>query len=568
MKQLPVADPGVADHRSATRYLLWVARTQAATMCVAAGFGIVWMVTQALMPATVGRAVDALAVGSMSGLTRWSLALLALGLIQTAAGIARHRFAVTNWLAASYRTVQVTARQACRLGGTLPKRVATGEVVSVGTSDIAHVGNTMDITARGAGAVVALVVITVIMLRTSVPLGLVVLVGVPVLMAVVGLMLRPLHKRQQAYRDLSGKLTGQASDIVAGLRVLRGVGGEAAFTARYRAESQRLRAAGVRVARVDSVLHAFQVLLPGSFVVLVTWLGARFALDGRITAGQLVSFYGYAAFLIAPLRTLTEMADKMVRGHVSARRVVRILALTPEIAEPVQPVAAPDAGTAELVDPDSGVVVRPGMLTAIAAATPEEAAAIADRLGRHADSGALLSGVPLRELATRAVRERILVADNDARLFSGLLHAELDPRDHTDRGALAAALHTASAEDIITALPDGLDTPVVERGREFSGGQQQRLRLIRALMADPPILVLVEPTSAVDAHTEARIAQRLHAARAGRTTVVCTTSPLLLDRADHVVYVEGGRVRAEGTHRDLLDRSPDYAAAVTRGEDL
>ena len=108
---------------------------------------------------------------------------------------------------------------------------------------------------------------------------------------------------------------------------------------------------------------------------------------------------------------------------------------------------------------------------------------------------------------------------------------------------------------------------VAERGREFSGGQQQRLRLTRALLADPPVLVLVEPTSAVDAHTEARIAARLRDARAGRTTVVCTTSPLVLDRADHVVYVERGRVAAEGTHRELLDTSAAYAACVTRGED-
>jgi ABC-type multidrug transport system fused ATPase/permease subunit len=366
--------------------------------------------------------------------------------------------------------------------------------------------------------------------------------------------------------DCCCKLTGRASDIVAGLRVLRGVGGEAAFAARYRAESQQVRSAGVRVARVDSVLHAFQILLPGSFVVLVTWLGARFALDGRITAGQLVAFYGYAAFLVSPLRTLTEMADKMTRGHVSARRVVRILALEPEIAEPAHP-AVPPSGDAELVDPDSGVVIQTGLLTAIATATPEEAVAIADRLGRFTDSGARLAGVPLRELATAAVRERIVVADNDARLFSGPLRTELDPRDTGDREALAAALHTASAEDIVDALPEGLDTLVVERGREFSGGQQQRLRLVRALLADPPILVLVEPTSAVDAHTEARIAQRLGAARAGRTTVVCTTSPLLLDRADHVVYVEDGRVCAEGTHRDLLDRCAGYAATVTRGED-
>src|SRR5690606_35546613 len=103
-------------------------------------------------------------------------------------------------------------------------------------------------------------------------------------------------------------------------------------------------------------------------------------------------------------------------------------------------------------------------------------------------------------------------------------------------------------------------------GREFSGRQQQRLRLARALLADPEVLIRVEPTSAVDAHTEARIAERLAAARAGRPTLVCTTSPLVLDRTDHVIYVEDGRVRAEGTHRDLLTTCPPYAATVTRGE--
>ena len=130
---------------------------------------------------------------------------------------------------------------------------------------------------------------------------------------------------------------------------------------------------------------------------------------------------------------------------------------------------------------------------------------------------------------------------------------------------LREALHAASAEDVVEALPEGLDTLVAERGREFSGGQQQRLRLTRALVADPPVLVLVEPTSAVDAHTEARIGSRLAAARAGRTTVVCTTSPLVLDQADHVIYVESGRVARRGhpprTARHLARLRRD----VTRG---
>ncbi|GAB3508379.1 ABC transporter ATP-binding protein [Phytohabitans suffuscus] len=568
MRSLPVADPGVPDHRSATRYLWWLAVRTWPSMAAGIAWGVVWMVSQALMPAVIGKAVDAgLADRDRGALLTWGAVLLALGLVQAAAGIIRHRLAVFNWLAGAYRTIQLTIGQANRLGATLPKRLATGEVVSIGTADIGHIGNALDVTARGAGSVAAIVTIAAILFSTSVPLGLVVIVGVPLLMVLVGGLIRPLHRRQQAYRDQQGKLTTRAGDIVTGLRVLRGVGGEATFAARYRAESQALRSAGVRVARVESVLEAAQVLVPGVFVVLVVWLGARFALRGEITPGELVSFYGYASFLIAPLRTITEMIDKMTRGHVAARRVVSMLALRRDLAEPAHPASLPD-GDGDLVDAESGVVVRPGRLTAIAATAPEEAAAIADRLGRYVDGEVTLSGVPLRDLPLATVRERILVADNDGRLFSGPLRAELaGPDGDRSDERIAAALVAASASDIVEALPAGLDTVVAERGREFSGGQQQRLRLVRALLADPRVLVLVEPTSAVDAHTEQRIAARLGPARAGRATVVCTTSPLVLDRADHVLFVEDAKVAAEGSHRELLETEPRYAAVVTRGEE-
>jgi ABC-type multidrug transport system fused ATPase/permease subunit len=565
MKTLPVPDPGEPDARSAGHFLVWMARVHTGTLVVAMCFGIAWMVCQALMPALIGQSVDAIAEGN-TGRVGWLAAgLFGLGVGQAYFGIMRHRFAVTNWLSAAYQTMQVTARQATRLGATLPKRLAAGEVVAIGTSDISGIGHSMDILARGAGAVVAIVVITVLLLRVSVPLGLLVVVGVTALVVTVGLLLRPLHRRQQAHRDLTGQLTGRAADIVAGLRILRGVGGEAAFAQRYRSRSQGVRAAGVRVAKVEAALEAAQVLLPGAFLVLVIWLGARFTLDGRITAGQLVSFYAYAAFLVVPLRALTEAADKITRGHVASRRVVRLLRLTPEITDPPSPVRdVPVSGN--LVDPDSGVVVRPGQVTAIAAARPDDAVTIVDRLSRFDPaSQARLSGVPLHDMRVSEVRSKIVVADNDALLFRGRLRDVLGLGCSDE--AIAAALRVAAAEDIVEALPDGLDTVIAERGRDFSGGQQQRLRLVRALLVDPPILLLVEPTSAVDAHTEARIASRMAAARAGRTTVVCTTSPLLLDRADIVLYVEDGRLLAEGTHAELLDRVPAYAATVTRGEE-
>jgi ABC-type multidrug transport system fused ATPase/permease subunit len=134
----------------------------------------------------------------------------------------------------------------------------------------------------------------------------------------------------------------------------------------------------------------------------------------------------------------------------------------------------------------------------------------------------------------------------------------------TARPTVAEALEAAAATDIIEGLTDGLRTELPERGRTLSGGQRQRIVLAAALRADPDVLVLDEPTSAVDAHTEAVIGGRLRALRAGRTTVVFSTSPFLLEQADTVAFLDGG-VRASGSHRVLLDTEPRYRRLVTRG---
>ena len=150
-------------------------------------------------------------------------------------------------------------------------------------------------------------------------------------------------------------------------------------------------------------------------------------------------------------------------------------------------------------------------------------------------------------------------------MFSGRLGDRLDVKGNGDLGP---ALDTASADDILDALPEGLDAIVNERGRSFSGGQRQRLVLVRALTADPEILILVEPTSAVDAHTEARIAARLRRHQAGRTTVVTSTSPLMLDAVDEVALLRDGRIVAIGSHGELLRSNADYRAVVIRETEL
>jgi len=553
--------------------MLWLGRRQISTLAAAMVFGIVWMLAQALVPWALGRAVDAgIEADDVRALLLWSGVLLALALAQAGSGVARHRFAVSNWVQAALNSSQLVGHHVTKVGSAMPARLPTGEVVSTVASDAVRLGDAYDVIARFVGAIVAYAVVAVLLLSASVELGIVVLVGVPVTAALLAFVVRPLQRRQLAQREQAGRLTSLGADTVAGLRVLRGVGGEGVFLARYNERSQQVRRAGVSVAGVQSWLDALQILLPGAFVALVTWLGARFVLAGEISPGELVSFYGYAAFLVVPLRTATEMLQKTIRGHVAAGRILGVLTVQPAVSDPASPAEEPADG-ADLADPTSGLQVRAGRLTALVGPDPASTAAVADRLGRFDDAhgSGLLGGVPLTELPVATARRRVVVADTDPRLFTGTLRTELDPWGrHTDDEILAA-LDAAGAADVLDALPRGLDDEVTERGRSFSGGQRQRISLARALLSDPEALVLVEPTSAVDAHTEALVAGRLREHRAGRTTVVVSASPLVLDRADEVALLLDGRVAATGTHHDLLRRDDEVGAAyrrtVLRGDD-
>ena len=411
MRDLPIADPGQPDTRSPTRLLVWVGRQQLWTLALGIAFGITWMVAQALMPYTIGRAIeDGIVSDDTSALATWALLLLGLGIVVGVAGVMRHRYAVQNWLQAAFLLVQVVSHHAARCGPAVRARVSTGEVVATVSNDALRAGGAFDITARLSGAIVSYAVVAAILLSTSVVLGLIVLVGVPILVLTLGLVIRPLQARQRAQREEVGRLTALGADTAAGLRVLRGIGGEQAFYARYHGRSQSVRRAGVAVATPQSTLDAAQVLLPGIFVVIVTWIGARFVVSGRIDAGDLVAFYGYAAFLVIPLRTAAEAVDKVTRALVGARRMLDVLAVERVVSEPEAPLPEPEPGAA-LVDERSGVVVAPGVLTCIVSAIPDDAAAIAARLGRlSAERGVRLGDRRLEDLPLAAVRRRIVVS--------------------------------------------------------------------------------------------------------------------------------------------------------------
>lgn len=562
---VPHPDPGVPDTRGPFRYLWWLVRCQPWRVLRGSAIGTIWMVGLAVRPYLVARAVDdGLVAGDHAALAGWAAAIVAAGVLLAWFGILRHRTMTFVREDATARSAEVLLRHLARTGAALPRRLAAGEVATVSGRDLSYVSNVLTLTGPGVGAVIAYAVVAVVLWRVDPALALLVLLGVPAVVVAVAPLLRRLERAESAYRGRQGLLTARVTDIVAGLRILAGVGGRDLFARHYEARSRDLLAEGYRVGRVNSWIEALAVAAPGVYLAVVVWLAARMTAAGDVSVGELVAVYGYVAILVVPVWVMLGCSHDVIRGRVAARRVIALLTVAPDPAGEPVPVSPAPAGPAPLRDPASGLVVPPGRLVAVAAADPADGLALVDRLGRFTASDVTWGGVPIAEVPLDEVRDRILVADHDAYLFEGTLRSVVAGRGPAD--AVPAAIRAASADDVVDALPDGLDTDVGAQGRTLSGGQRQRVRLARAVLADPEVLILVDPTSAVDAHTEARIADRLRAARAGRTTVVVTTSPLLLGRADTVAFLRAGRVAATGPHADLLAREPAYRSLVDRAD--
>ncbi|MFB7105147.1 ABC transporter transmembrane domain-containing protein [Streptomyces hydrogenans] len=573
--QLPYADPGVPDVRSGNRFLIWLGRRQLGGQVRSLLWGLVLQLSIAGLPVGVGLAVQAVIDHDGGRLALGCGVLVALGVGIAVGDTMLHRTAVTNWITAAARVQQLLARRTAELGALLTRRVAAGEVVAVSTGDVEKIGWFVEAFSRFAAAVLTLLAVCVGIAVYEPALGLVVAVGVPAL-ALAALPLLPrATRRADEQREKAGKATELASDTVAGLRVLRGIGGEELFLGRYRTASQEVRRAAVRSARMWALIAAVQVLLPGLLLIAVVAYGARLALDGTISVGALVTVYGAVALTHHPLRNVEEIAMAYAFSRPSAKRAARVLALSRGTEPAGGDREARAAG--DLYDPLTGLIAPAGLLTAVVCGDPDAAGRLAERLGGHPPEpgddhvSVRLGGVPLDELSLDAARTAVLVQDKEPVLLSGTLRELLDV---PASGAVRPedALAAAQCDDVLDALAqasvdtdgDPMRTRITERGRSLSGGQRQRLALARSLVTDPEVLVLDEPTSAVDSHTESRVAAGVRKLRAGATTVVLASSPLVLDLADRVVLVHEGRAVAHGTHRELLAEEPRYRAVVTR----
>jgi len=557
-----VAGSHTADVRGPFRYLWWLVCRQKPRVLAGALFGSGWMVSLALPPYLLSRAIDdGLTSDDPAALLFWAAALLVAGLATAGLAIARHRTMTKIRMDANFRTTRVIVDHATRLGAELPRQVSAGEVVAIGLSDVTTIGAALTVTGPGVGAVVAYVVVGGLLLSVSGLLAVVVLLGVPVMVMVIGPLLGRLLGAQEGYRESQSGLSARLLDLLGGLRVLNAFGGKEAYAARFRQQSRDVLEHGYRVGAVASWISALAVGLPAIFLAAVVWLAAGLAQNGSITVGQLVAVYGYTAMLVVPVSFFIEGGDQISRAVVAARRVIRFLTLAPR--PDAAAVGSPMPGGA-LHDPDAGVTIEPGLLTAVVSARPADAAAVLERFGRFTPSEVSWGGVRMDTVAADHFRSRVLVADNDATLFAGTLRSVLDPRARYDDAALAGALYAAAADDVLPWLHEGLDSAVAPGGSSLSGGQRQRLRLARALLADPEVLLAHEPTSALDAHTEAVVAARVRDARAGRTTVLTTSSPLVLEQADQVCFLVDGRLAGSGTHHELFTGEPRYRAMVSR----
>ncbi|WP_406065072.1 ABC transporter ATP-binding protein/permease [Streptomyces sp. NBC_01077] len=547
-------------------------RGQRRRVIAASLLGMTHQGCEALVPVVIGATIDtAVATGSSSALLRLLIVLAVLFLVLSTCYRTSARITEGSGELAAHRLrLDLATRVLDPRGGADANRLP-GALTSIATNDARRVGSVATVIAYGVSAVAALVISAVALLRISVPLGLLVLLGIPPLLWLGHRISRPLEQRSEAEQERAAHASGVAADLVSGLRVLKGMGAESAAVARYRTTSQDSLSAALRAARSRAGHEGAVLALTGVFIAVIGVVGAYLAMDGSISVGDLVAAVGLAQFLLGPFQLLAYVNAELAQGRASAKRIAEVLASPEAVGTGHDVPADGTAGHVALRGVTLGALrgvdleLPAGSLTGIVARDAAAANDLLVCLAREADpsEGAVeLDGTPLTSLDPDALRRVVLVAHHDADLFESTLLDNVRAGAADDTSSVERALKASAADDVARLLPDGGDTLLAERGRSLSGGQRQRVALARALAADRPVLVLHDPTTAVDTVTESHIAARLREVRRDRTTILVTTSPALLAVTDRVVVLEDGAVQASGHHTELLAADAAYRAAV------
>lgn len=561
---------------SARELLARVLRRNARAVGACFALLALWQLAEAMVPVVVGGFIDhAVVSGDVRALIGWGalLTLTFAALMYFYRYGALIAYQVDRFEAHRLRVeiAEHVLRPLSASTGRLP-----GATLSLATNDADGVGTLAQSAGNTFASAVVTVVSAVVLLRIDLAIGLTVLLGVPLVLLVTQLITPAIARRSREHRGQVAATAAQAADLVGGLRVVKGIGAEDEAAARYRARSQVAKTAGIRVAGSQALMKAVSTALSGLFLAAVTLLAGSRALDQEITIGQLIAIVGLTQFLAVPIQTLGQVGALVADGHASAARIVEFLHTPPLLeagstrTERTDPELTLDEVTVGALRTFS-LASRPGELLCLVMDDPAVSRTLVQLLAGEIPAAEVSGEVRLGEaafssLSIPARQERLLVNPHQTDLLHGTLRTNLDPYGHHEDADLAQFLTAAAAHDIVRLHASGLDQAVAATGGGYSGGQRQRIALARALAADSAILVLDNPTTAVDAVTEQRIAAGIRQLRhhaGARTTWIVTTSPALLDRADRVVYVADGRVASSGTHRALLGR-PEYKELVLR----
>jgi putative ABC transport system ATP-binding protein len=536
-------------------------------------------VAETLVPISIGVIVDrAVATGDVFALAVWLCALALLFLVLTAAWRFGARFIV---VAMQNEAHQLRMEVAHRILD--PRGVRTdlraGELLSVSTSDADRAAWIADITPRAAAALTAAIGSAVALLLIDVPLGLAVLIGTPVILGLLQLAAPLITRRATDQQAAVARASAMATDLVSGLRPLRGIGAEVSASRRYRTASRDALGATLHTAKSSAVFAGVSMTVSALLAVGVAGVAGWFALEGRITIGELITVVGLSQFFIEPLGVLAGLPGFLALARASADRLALVLD-----AEPLLP-----AGSGRTLDGSelslSGVSYRslsaldlrvtPGELLGVVAYRPQDAEALAALLSGQVppdryDGELTVGGVRLSDADLAQARRALLVEPHNGDLFSGTVASNVTAgRPGATASEVQAALSASAAVDVVEAHPEGLDHEVADRGSSLSGGQRQRVALARALVAQSPVMVLHDPTTAVDAVTEHTIAGgiadlRHRDSEDRQTTILITSSPALLSVTDRVVVLDDGTVVGEGTHSQLATENANYRQAVLR----
>lgn len=523
----------------------------------------------------VGRAVETRAVGQ---LVLWVAALAALFVALTTCYQSGARY-LMRAIAGEGHQLRVDLATRILHPWRLRTSLRSGELLSIASTDADNTSYLLDYVPRIAGAVTAIVVCAGVLLAIDVPLGLVVLIGTPLILFLLQFGGPVITRRVADQQELAGRATAMSADLIAGLRPLRGIGAEMAASERYRAVSREALAATVRATRSQSVYIGFSNAMSSLLAVAVAITAGWFALRGEISIGELITVIGLSQFLLEPFNTMAEVPSWIAEARASADRVGRIED-APTSLQPGTRSLDDGPHALELIDLRHGSLdgitftVDAGSSMGLVAVRAADADAIvtvlSGRLPADEYGGEIrLGGVELEDLELGESRRTLLVEPHRTDLFTGSLRSNLTAGGTGPEPAVIDdALHSSCAIDVVEVHQDGLDHGVTERGASLSGGQRQRLTLARALLRRAPVLVLHEPTTAVDSMTESDVARGITATRHGGsarrfTTLTVTCSPALLAAMDRVLLVDEGRVVASGAHTELMERG-DYRAAVLR----